>query len=271
MPRTQRIPSPTGVYHVMMRGINRENIFHDELDFLKMEKILRSLAKPVDKKGVPTPPLCKIFAYCIMTNHIHLLIAELSEPISLVIKRLGIAYASYYNKRRQRTGPLFEGRFRSEPVDECDYFITLLHYIHYNPVKAGMTSKPGWYRWSSWHEYELPEDMVDRGFCQQNIPFKNYTRSQVKEIVLSAEDSKNFVSTVDKQRLDNQEAETFIKNLVPEQFKDQDLKTLPKVEKLAISNKAQDYGITYSQIISILGLNKSSIYRGKLKNNRLAK
>ena len=192
-------------------------------------------------------------------------------PGSFTGIRLGIAYASYYNKRRQRTGPLFEGRFRSEPVDECDYFITLLHYIHYNPVKAGMTSKPGWYRWSSWHEYELPEDMVDRGFCQQNIPFKNYTRSQVKEIVLSAEDPKNFVSTVDKQRLDNQEAETFIKNLVPEQFKDQDLKTLPKVEKLAISNKAQDYGITYSQIISILGLNKSSIYRGKLKNNRLAK
>ena len=153
MPRRPRIPSPTGIYHVMLRGINRSDIFLDEIDFMKMEKILRSLAKPVDKRGNPKQPICKIFAYCIMTNHIHLLIAEMDESISNIVKRLGGAYASYFNKRRNRTGPLFEGRFRSEPVNESEYFVTLLHYIHYNPVKAGMVPKPGWYKWSSMREY----------------------------------------------------------------------------------------------------------------------
>lgn len=91
MPRKLRVPSPSGIYHVMLRGINRDDIFLDDIDFLKMEKILRSLAKPVDKEGNPQPPICKIFAYCLMTNHIHLLIAELDESISDTIKRLGVA------------------------------------------------------------------------------------------------------------------------------------------------------------------------------------
>ncbi len=269
MPRKLRVPSPTGIYHVMLRGINRGNIFLDEIDYMKMEKILRSLSKPVDKNGIPKPPVCKIYAYCLMSNHLHLLISEIDRSISEVIKRLGVAYVSYFNKRRSRTGPLFEGRFRSEPVDECDYFITLLNYIHYNPVKAGMTSQPGWYKWSSWREYELPDETYQRGLCEQNIPFKNLTRSQVQSIVLNAEEPKFFVSSVDKERVDNDKAEEILKILVPKGFAEIELKDLPKVIKLEMSNKAMEYGITYSQLISLLGVGKSAIYRGKIKQTRI--
>lgn len=271
MPRKLRIPSPTGIYHVMLRGINRDDIFFDDIDFMKMEKILRSLAKPVDKNGNPKSPLCKIYAYCLMTNHIHLLIAELDESISNIVKRLGVAYVSYFNKRRKRTGPLFEGRFRSEPVDEADYFVTLLHYIHYNPVKAGMVKMPGWYKWSSWHEYELTEDTYDRGLCEQVIPFKNLTRSQVKDIVLEEEDLMSFISPVDVERVDDSEAEIIIKSLVPKEFCGIELKDLPKVEKLSLTNKAKSYGITNSQIVKLLGVSKHTIYKGRIKSTRMVK
>lgn len=271
MPRKPRTPSPTGIYHVMLRGINRSDIFIDEIDFLKMEKILRSIAKPVDKNGNPKKPVCKIYSYCLMTNHMHLLIAEIDEPISNIIKRLGVAYVNYFNKRRKRSGPLFEGRFRSEPVEDSEYFVTLLHYIHYNPVKAGMTAKPGWYKWSSIHEYELPEETYMRGFCEQTIPFKDLTRSQVKEIVLNTEDPLSFVSPVDLERVDITDAKEIIKSLVPQEFSDYDLKDLPKVVKLTISTQAQAKGITKSQLVDLLGVTKYSLTVGKIKNKRTVK
>ena len=271
MPRQPRTPSPTGIYHVMLRGINHSEIFHDDTDFLKMEKILRSIAKPVDNSGNPKQPICKIFAYCLMTNHLHLLIAEMGEPISNVVKRLGVAYASYFNKSRKRSGPLFEGRFRSEPVDNSDYFITLLHYIHYNPVKAGMTKKPEWYKWSSMHEYQLPEATYQNGICQQSIPFLDLTRAQVRDIVLEAKDPEAFISPIDKTKHTDHEAYEILRSLVSKEFSDCELKDLPKVEKLVIATRAQGLGLTRSQITQFLGVTKHSYYKGKIKFRRLVK
>ena len=88
-----------------------------------------------------------------MSNHIHLLVREQKEDISSVMKRLGVAYAYYFNKKYQRNGHLFQDRFRSEPVNTMEYFVTLMRYIHQNPLKAGLVSSPGDYSWSSWHEY----------------------------------------------------------------------------------------------------------------------
>ena len=130
MPRRERVYSPTGIYHVMLRGINRNNLFLDSQDFYKMSKILKAIAKPVEINGDIKVPVCSIYAYCLMTNHIHLLISENKETISETMKRIGVAYASYFNKRYKRSGPLFEGRFRSEPVWDVEYFCTLIHYIH---------------------------------------------------------------------------------------------------------------------------------------------
>ena len=256
MPRKPRVHSSSGIYHVMLRGINRSDIFLDEVDCLKMEKILMSITKH---------SLCKIYAYCIMTNHIHLLMAELDVPISDVVKSIGVSYVRYFNVRRERTGPLFEGRFRSEPVDDCDYFITLLSYIHYNPVKAGMVSRPGFYKWSSWHEYELPEHTYNKGICEQSIPFKNLTREQVAEIVLNAQEPRDFCSVVDNEQVDYNQAVEIVNRLRPKEYSEVDLQELPRVVKLEMSVKAIDYGVTYSQLVSILGLYRSSIYRRRLK------
>ena len=94
MPRLSRETSPTGVYHVMLRGINRSPIFADEDDCRKFVKILRQITHPKDADNKPLPPYCNIHAYCLMTNHIHLLIAEGAEPLANTMKRIGVAYVT---------------------------------------------------------------------------------------------------------------------------------------------------------------------------------
>ena len=90
MARPIREKSGTGVYHVMLRGINRQDIFEDEEDYLQMTSILRGLTDRYDDKGLRLPPLCIFYAYCLMSNHIHLLIQEREEHISEVVKRIGV-------------------------------------------------------------------------------------------------------------------------------------------------------------------------------------
>ena len=79
----------SGVYHVMLRGINKSDIFHDRMDYVKFRKLLELAVNPIDELGHPMPPRCQFFAYCMMTNHVHLLVTEESDDITTLIKRSG--------------------------------------------------------------------------------------------------------------------------------------------------------------------------------------
>ncbi|MGI6405692.1 MAG: REP-associated tyrosine transposase [Syntrophaceticus sp.] len=147
MPRTARIKSETGVYHAMVRGINRQDIFQDSEDrkmFLEKLSTVKERSK------------CSIYAYCLMSNHVHLLIAENDETISQIMRRLGSAYVYWYNKKYGRVGHLFQDRFHSEPINVEAYLLTALRYIHQNPVKAGIAHGCESYPWSSYHDYINP-------------------------------------------------------------------------------------------------------------------
>ena len=154
MARRAREKSATGIYHVMLRGINRQNIFEEEADYARFRDLLFQMVWPVDDQRKSLPSRCTFYAYCLMSNHVHLLVRETSEDLASVIKRIGTAYAQYYNKKYQHFGHLFQDRFKSEPVNDNAYFFTLLRYIHQNPVSAGITKTVSDYPWSSWTEYE---------------------------------------------------------------------------------------------------------------------
>ena len=154
MARQAREASGTGIYHVMLRGINRQNIFEDEEDYRRFLMILFQMVCPVDEKGYPLPSRCIFYAYCLMPNHVHLLVREASDNLADVVKRIGGSYAQYFNKKYQHFGHLFQDRFKSEPVNDNAYFFTLLRYIHQNPIAAGICRDLGNYPWSSWGEYE---------------------------------------------------------------------------------------------------------------------
>lgn len=154
MPRKARIISHSGMYHVMLRGVNRQQIFNNENDYSEMVDILSHLHTKTDDAGyIVTDRGCSIYAYCLMSNHLHLLIREMDLKISDIVKSLASKYVYYFNHRHQRIGHLFQDRFKSEPVDDKEYFMQLLRYIHQNPVKAGIVKNVSEYKWSSWHEY----------------------------------------------------------------------------------------------------------------------
>ena len=121
MPRSARKKSKTGIYHVMLRGINQQQIFEDNEDSEKFLQILK------DCKAISE---FKLYAYCLMGNHIHLLIHETEEPIEKFMKRIATRFVYWYNIKYQRVGHLFQDRFKSEPVEDDAYFLTVLRYIH---------------------------------------------------------------------------------------------------------------------------------------------
>lgn len=183
MSRKSREISPTGVYHVMLRGINRGRIFDDEQDCRKFVKILRQVTHPKDKDDAPMPPYCSIYAYCLMSNHIHILLAEGTEQMSDTVERISEAYINYYNNRYERQNPLFTERLHSRIVDNVGYFLIALRYIHQNPVKAGIVKSPSQFQWSSFREYDgsIDTDCI----CSHTLPFAHMGKKDVCELVVS--------------------------------------------------------------------------------------
>lgn len=156
MPRAARKKSETKIYHIMIRGINRQNIFVDDED---SERFIDTLAKY--RREVEY----KIYAYCLMGNHIHLLIKEGNEALSNTMRRIGASYVYWYNWQYDRKGHLFQDRYKSEPVEDDTYFLTVLRYIHQNPLKAGITNNLEQYKWSSYQEYIQEAQIVDVDFA----------------------------------------------------------------------------------------------------------
>lgn len=151
MPREARAKSASNIYHVMLRGINRQVIFECDADRQYFMNVLQGCK---DVSGFT------LHAFCLMANHVHLLIEPADEPLDVIFKRIGSRYAVWYNRKYQRVGHLFQDRFRSENVETDQYFMTVLRYILQNPMKAGMESRPGNYRWSSYKAYEKGSGMI---------------------------------------------------------------------------------------------------------------
>ncbi|WP_027456028.1 transposase [Xylanibacter brevis] len=154
MPRQSRKVSGTGIHHVMMRGINHQNILEDPEDYYQFIATLDRMRVRYDYEGSPVGSNCTYYAYCLMSNHFHLLIREREESVGETIKRIASSYVYYYNRKYGRDGHLFKERFKSEPVNDMSYFTTLMRYIHQNPVKAGVVEHVKDYEYSSWGEYD---------------------------------------------------------------------------------------------------------------------
>lgn len=155
MPRRAREKSETGIYHVIVRGINKQNIFHDNDD---RQQLFMVIARAKEKSDF------KIYAYCFMNNHIHLLLHEGAETIGEVMKRVGSSYVYRYNQKYERIGYLFQDRYKSESVNDDAYLLTVLRYIHHNPKKAGLVENIEDFPWSSYRDYKGGKGITDIDF-----------------------------------------------------------------------------------------------------------
>lgn len=141
MPRQPRLILPGVAVHAIQRGNNRIACFGTDGDYLLYLLHLRELADKFD---------CAVHAYCLMTNHVHLLMTPSSTgSCASLMRDLGQRYVQYFNRHHGRTGTLWEGRFRSCVAESARYVLACYRYIELNPVRAGMVDHPARYRWSS--------------------------------------------------------------------------------------------------------------------------
>jgi len=144
MARKARVEVAGGLYHVITRGNNRQRIFDNPADF---EKFLSLLTNQKTKRPF------FLYAYCLMTNHVHLLIERQADTVGSIMHRLLTGYSQYYNRRHQRVGHLLQGRHKAILCQSDRYLIELVRYIHLNPVRAKMVAKPEEYEYSGHRAY----------------------------------------------------------------------------------------------------------------------
>lgn len=144
MARKPRIWWPGASYHIMTRGNHRLEIFRDDED---RQYFLSVLAQTQEKYPF------HLHAYCLMTNHVHYQLETTNIELGTIMKMINMRYAIYFNKKYRFVGQLLQGRFRSEPIMDDRYFLSINRYIHLNPVKARIVADPKDYPWSSYQVY----------------------------------------------------------------------------------------------------------------------
>ncbi len=144
MPRMPRVKGENLIFHIIQRGNERKNIFRDDID---KHRYLEIFTEKFEEDYL------ELYGYCLMDNHVHLLLKVFDSDISNFMKKVNVSYVMYFNNRHKRYGNLFQNRFKSEIVNDDSYLLQASKYIHNNPVKAGMVSSPEEYKWSSYGVY----------------------------------------------------------------------------------------------------------------------
>jgi len=248
MPRKPREKSATGIYHVIVRGIDRQDIFHEADDFQKYLETAKRLSL---ERGV------SVLGYCLLTNHVHLLLKEDNGDLSAFMKRLGVGYAYWYNRKYERIGHVFQDRFKSECIEDDAYLLTVIRYIHQNPVKASITGKPEDYQWSSCAAYyaagrntaKFPDTGLILGILHQEkkkaiAALRKFTQESNEDHCLESEATK---------RISESAAYEIIKQTIQDQPVTA-LQTMDQDARNLILRRLRNDGLSLRQIGRLTGL-----------------
>ena len=201
MARRPRIEFEGGFYHVITRGNQRQKVFIEEKDFLKY---LEFLSAYKDRYGF------LVYAYVLMGTHVHLLIETGQVPLSKILQGINQRFTMYFNWKHGTVGHLFQGRYKAILCDRDAYLLSLVKYLHYNPIRAGIVRRPEEYRWSSHRAYlgqsrdglvdtELVLGMFSKGLKRGRRLYLEYMREQEKT------SKEEFYRTVDQRILGDEE------------------------------------------------------------------
>ena len=261
MPRKPRRPSNTGIYHVMIRGNEKKDIFADDKDKKKLVKVL---------KNTKAEGACNIFAFCIMNNHAHFVMEESGKDISNIMKSINTCYAAYYNRKHDRVGHVFQDRFKSEPVENERYLLQVIRYVHNNPVKAEVVSKPEDYLWSSYRQY-IDSDRMQDDFISMEPVLELYGKNKVSAITklidfTRGNDEKEFLDVHDgdaKSREMHRAIEDFLNS---NKIDRDNLKNDLQIRNKLILMLREEYGFSIRSIEKEMGINRNIIQRVSILN-----
>jgi REP element-mobilizing transposase RayT len=241
MARPLRIEYPGAFYHVMHRGNAGSDIFKSIRD---REKFLEYIRKAVERYGI------KIHTYCLMTNHYHLLVETTYPNLSQAVKWINVGYVAYFNRKRNRSGHLFQGRFKAVVVDADEYLLHLSRYIHLNPVRAGMIEYCKEYSWSSYPAfggYKKAPEWLETDWL---LSFFGQNRKK------SMERYREFLESVQIEKIENPSKNivsgvilggTEFVNWIKQNFlsKDRDIKEKPQLRSLK-------QGLTFDDLMPVI-------------------
>ena len=254
MPRVPRKKSETGIYHIIVRGINQQDIFHDDKDFRKYLEAIKQISLESN---------ITILGYCLMNNHVHILIKENDTNISVFMKRLGVSYAYWYNRKYERSGHVFQDRFKSECIEDDRYLLTVIRYIHRNPIKAAIVNQPEQYQWSSCTAYYNGKSQVVNGIDTRLIlgVFSDNEELAIKKFqeFMEEQSEDKCLSVYENRRLGEREAYL----LVEEILKGKPISSLqtmdPETRDQLLCQLRHENGVSLRQLSRITGLSIHTI------------
>lgn len=250
----------------MLRGINKQDIFFEEKDYLHFHNVIKKTKENF---------LYQLYSYVLMPNHIHLEIKDENQKLSQIIHSMATSYASYFNKKYQRVGHVFENRFKSKNVEDFNYILNLVRYIHQNPVKAKI-DKMEKYKWSSYFEYAenvaIEEKIVD---TEEILKIFSTEKGQdIKEFLkfnktsLQFEDSVEFLEYEMRNKLTDEEMIYFIK-------KELGIYNIQEIQNYNIESRneiikriKEIQGVTQKQIARVLGVTVRVVQKACLKDDK---
>ncbi len=235
MPRQARKRSVTAIYHVILRGMDKMSLFYDDNDRKLFLKQLKSQVCPD----------FEIYCYCLMTNHIHLLVK--SNLLSHYMHHIAFVYAMWFNAKYHRKGYLFQDRFRSEGIETENYLIQCFRYILQNPVKAGICRQVSDYRWSSYRlYYNSSASFVNVGFI------KNFFSDRIQfEKYLLERNQTSFLEYLSERQMRDERLREMLKALL----RGRDIHTLAKDEqKMILRQMLKETDVELRQLARISGV-----------------
>ena len=254
MSRQRRRFSQSGMYHIIFRGINRQNIFEEERDYTKLIEIIKRVKMEMN---------FDIYAYCFMSNHVHLFLKEKElGDISKIMAKILSSYAMCYNAKYQRSGVLFSNRYKSEPIEDERYCFNLIRYIHYNPLKAGITKDLSSYPYSSYHEYITGKKViVDTEYVLNILNEKSREKAVIQfQKLHQAEDFCDFEIPESRKKTSEMIRRVIMSEIngdAPEKIKSYDKqKRNETIKKLIIEN-----GISKKDLERETGISRGTIIR----------
>ncbi len=263
MPRKARNYSEIKVYHIIIRGVDKQNIFYEDKDKYNFLKIIRNTKEKYNYE---------IYAYCLMDNHVHMVIYDKENQLSKIMQSIEISYVIYFNSKYERVGHLFQNRFLSKKIENQNYLMQVCRYIHQNPLKSGIC-KTEEYKWSSYDEYVKKDKIIN---SQMILEFFSENYEEAKKMFIKFHnlnlnldkktEFKNMLDYEIYESLNDSEATKYICDF----WKIDDVREILEYNKEIRDKFLADLGeiklISIRQMSRILRINRKIIERAIKKN-----